>query len=107
MSDSSVNSAATAAAEPARRLVKYRLVGRVQGVGLRQFLRNAADDAGVSGWARNEPDGSVTALLCGEAAVLEALLPLLRRGSPAAEVVTVTELMTEAEDEPQTPFAAI
>ena len=34
--------------------------GRVQGVGFRYLTRRAADLIGVTGWVRNERDGSVT-----------------------------------------------
>lgn len=37
-----------------------RFVGEVQGVGFRWTARKVADDLGLSGWVRNEPDGSVS-----------------------------------------------
>jgi acylphosphatase len=47
----------------ARRLV---VRGRVQGVNYRAWLRDRAAQHGVSGWASNEPDGSVEVWLEGE-----------------------------------------
>lgn len=43
-------------------MIRKRFVfnGRVQGVGFRYFTRRAADLIGVTGWVRNERDGSVT-----------------------------------------------
>jgi len=51
--------------------------GHVQGVGYRWFVRGLAADAGLAGWARNLPDGTVEVALQGAedsvAAVLAAL----------------------------------
>lgn len=38
----------------------YNFFGRVQGVGFRYTAMYAADNFGVTGWVRNEYDGSVT-----------------------------------------------
>jgi acylphosphatase len=48
----------------ARRL---SIAGRVQGVGYRDWLVAEAMAAGLSGWVRNRADGSVEALLAGDA----------------------------------------
>lgn len=39
---------------------RIRFVGRVQGVGFRMTVRNLANGRPISGWVRNESDGSVT-----------------------------------------------
>ena len=43
-------------------MIRKRFVfnGSVQGVGFRYLTRRAADLIGVTGWVRNERDGSVT-----------------------------------------------
>ena len=38
---------------------RYVVQGRVQGVGYRYFVLRQADTLGVSGFARNRPDGAV------------------------------------------------
>ena len=39
---------------------RYVFYGRVQGVGFRYWAKHAAKMFGVTGWVRNEYDGSVT-----------------------------------------------
>ena len=43
-------------------MIRQRIVfrGRVQGVGFRYRARMAAAQIGVTGWVRNNPDGTVT-----------------------------------------------
>ena len=47
------------------RRMRIRYVGDVQGVGFRWTSRMIADELGITGWVRNEPDGSVLAELQG------------------------------------------
>ena len=65
------------------------VVGRVQGVGFRDALCSQALQRGVRGWVRNRRDGSVEAVLQGEAATVEAVLAWAHRGPPAARVAEV------------------
>jgi acylphosphatase len=53
--------------------------GRVQGVGFRATTRGVARGRRVTGWVRNEPDGSVRAEIQGEPAEIDACLDELRR----------------------------
>ncbi len=62
------------------------VAGRVQGVFYRASTRARAEELGVTGHARNLPDGRVEVLACGEAAAVEALCQWLWRGSPASSV---------------------
>jgi acylphosphatase len=71
--------------------IRFRVRGRVQGVGFRWFVRKAARDAELSGWVRNLPDGDVEVLAAGTAEGLDRLREALRRGPPAARVVLVEE----------------
>jgi acylphosphatase len=63
--------------------------GRVQGVFYRASTRAHAESLGVTGHARNLPDGRVEVLACGESAAVEALCQWLWRGSPASSVAGV------------------
>ena len=52
-------------------MIRKRIVfnGWVQGVGFRYRARRAADLLGVTGWVRNEYDGSVTMEIQGSQAI--------------------------------------
>jgi acylphosphatase len=63
-----------------------RISGRVQGVGFRYALQREAVARSVTGWVRNRRDGSVEALLQGDAAAVDAVIVWARRGPPAARV---------------------
>lgn len=48
--------------------------GRVQGVGFRYTAKYAAQSLGLSGWVRNEWDGTVTMEVQGREALIDKLL---------------------------------
>lgn len=52
--------------------------GHVQGVGFRASTRTVAREFEVTGWVRNEPDGSVRVEAQGEDAEVERFLMALR-----------------------------
>jgi acylphosphatase len=76
------------------------LTGRVQGVGFRDWMSTRARRLGLAGWVRNRRDGSLEALIAGDAPAVEELLRACRRGPPAAEVATLTEDFAEPPAEP-------
>ncbi len=51
--------------------------GRVQGVGFRYTARHAADSLGLTGWVRNEYDGSVMMQVQGEEVKIDHMLHIL------------------------------
>ena len=69
-----------------RATLRLAIRGRVQGVGFRYAMVNEAESLGVAGWVRNRRDGSVEAVIQGDAAAVESLLRWARRGPPAAVV---------------------
>src|SRR5204862_110620 len=81
------------------------LRGRVQGVGFRFRLQEQAELAGVSGWARNLPDGRVEAVLQGEPEAVRRLVGWCREGPPGARVEHL-ELQWEEPTEPLRGFAS-
>ena len=52
----------------------YNFFGRVQGVGFRYTAMYAADNLGVTGWVRNEYDGSVTLEIQGTEEQLDKMI---------------------------------
>lgn len=83
-----------------RDTLHVRVDGRVQGVGFRSFVREAAAALGLSGWVRNLPDGSVEVLAAGEPSALSALRARLTEGPPHARIDRLVDLV-----EPATPGA--
>jgi acylphosphatase len=66
--------------------VDVRVTGRVQGVSFRAYTREQARGLGVSGWVRNEPDGSVAGHFEGPAHAVDALVAWCRHGPGYAAV---------------------
>jgi acylphosphatase len=60
--------------------VRYVFYGRVQGVGFRYTAWNAALALGITGFVRNEDDGSVTVEAQGETTSLLRFLEMLNSG---------------------------
>jgi acylphosphatase len=75
-------------------MVRRRVVvrGRVQGVWFRGSTEAEARAAGVAGWVRNRPDGSVEAVFEGPPEAVARLVAFCRRGPRAARVDAVEEL---------------
>jgi len=63
--------------------------GRVQGVFFRDTMRRQAQQRGVSGWVRNNRDGTVEAVFEGEPDAVEELVEFSRRGPRGAAVERV------------------
>jgi acylphosphatase len=60
--------------------------GRVQGVWYRAWTVETAHALGLTGWVRNSVDGSVEALVVGEADEIDRFIALAKNGPPAAQV---------------------
>ncbi len=70
----------------ARRII---VRGRVQGVGFRYSMVDAAYSLGVDGWVRNRGDGSVEAFVQGDPPIVERMVTWCRHGPPGARVSAV------------------
>lgn len=76
--------------------VHVRIEGRVQGVGFRWFVQNAARGLDVAGEVRNRPDGSVEVQAEGSRKNLDRFLDLLRSGPSGARVTDLAATWSEA-----------
>jgi acylphosphatase len=81
----------------AKRLI---IRGRVQGVAFRDWMVVRAEALGISGWVRNRADGTVEALIAGDADAVEELARLCRRGPRMAEVASIIEELAEPPEQP-------
>ncbi|HEX9905146.1 MAG TPA: acylphosphatase [Propylenella sp.] len=72
--------------------VHVRISGDVQGVGFRAWTERRANSLGLSGWVRNLPNGDVEAVFHGEAAGVDAMLAVCRKGPPLARVARIEML---------------
>lgn len=59
---------------------RFRVTGRVQGVGYRAFVQRNATALGVTGTVRNERDGAVTGVAHGSEEQLERFWRKLEKG---------------------------
>jgi len=84
-------------ASPTRR--HLRISGRVQGVWYRGAMQAEARRLGVRGWVRNQPDGSVEAVVEGELTAVRTLVAWCRTGPPAAHVADVAESAAPSGDD--------
>ena len=75
--------------------------GHVQGVGFREAVRQRALALGVSGWVRNEDDGTLAVHAEGAAEAVDALLEFIERGPRGAAVraLDVREVKAEGHEQ--------
>ena len=80
---------------------RYRVAGRVQGVGYRAFVLRQTRQLALRGWVRNVGDGTVEALVDASEAHHAAFENLLKEGPRFAEVRLV--LVVEESDQGSLP----
>jgi acylphosphatase len=80
-------------------VIRRRIVvsGQVQGVFFRETTRRRALQAGVSGWVRNCPDGTVEAVFEGERDAVERLVAFCEEGPRGSRVDRVDVTAEEPE----------
>ena len=83
------------------------VVGKVQGVGFRWFVREQARRWGVRGWVRNRPDGSVEIAASGSDESLAGLLAAVKRGPEGAAVAGIHPGAAPSADELPEPFSIL
>ena len=80
--------------------------GRVQGVFYRATCVRKAQELGITGFARNLPDGRVEVLACGEPALVEQFIAWLWEGSPASKVAAVDSSEADIAEAPRAGFTS-
>lgn len=74
------------------------ILGFVQGVGLRRFIRGKARKLGLKGYVKNLSDGRVEAVVNGEKEQIEKLIKIIEKGSFFADVKSI-QLEWEKEED--------
>jgi len=72
--------------------VHFFVSGKVQGVWFRMSTQDKAKELGLTGWARNLPDGRVEVIACGERDKITELHEWLKQGP---ELAKVSEVVSE------------
>ena len=70
---------------------RYKVSGRVQGVGFRNYVEYVAGKIGVSGYVRNRRDGRVEVFAMGSPEQLQQMRAALDKGPLMSRVNNVTE----------------
>jgi acylphosphatase len=80
-------------------LIRRRVIvrGRVQGVFFRDSARQRAQSRGVSGWVRNNPDGTLEAVFEGAGDDVDAMVRFCQQGPRGASVERVEVFEEEPE----------
>ena len=70
---------------------RYRLSGRVQGVGFRYFTQRLATEIGVTGWVKNLEDGTVESQVAGSQEQIDLFKAGLTEGPAESRVDQIDE----------------
>jgi acylphosphatase len=79
--------------------------GRVQGVGFRWYVLNEARRLGLSGWVRNNDDGSVEVCARGPSDSVRSLESHVTRGPDGARVSDVERVAGKTDGNLTKPFS--
>lgn len=61
--------------------ITFRVMGRVQGVGFRAFVQRTGQQLGLTGWVKNNSDGSVSGLAEGSQGLLVEFIKQVKTGN--------------------------
>jgi len=78
------------------------ILGFVQGVGFRQFVRNKARDLNLAGYVKNLLDGRVEVLVQGTKEDIQRLIAICEKGTFFSEVKSVQVEWEESREKYQT-----
>ncbi|HEX8965528.1 MAG TPA: acylphosphatase [Patescibacteria group bacterium] len=74
--------------------------GFVQGVGYRRFVRHIAKKLSLTGWVRNNIDGTVEGVVIGQKEIIEKLVEACKKGP----FLSTVDNIHVTYDEPQQAF---
>lgn len=74
------------------------VLGFVQGVGFRQFIKKTAQNLGLKGYVRNLPDGRVEVVAKGAKEQIEKFVKICEKGTFFSEVKSVGVNFEEEEE---------
>ncbi len=80
-------------------VLRFYVLGRVQGVGFRRWAVREATALQLTGWIRNRYDGRVEIFIKGEDASLEKFIALCRKGPLFSKVLDL-DFNVEIKDSP-------
>lgn len=69
--------------------IQIFVTGKVQGVGYRLYIATKAQNLGITGWIKNNSDGSVEGVFEGEEDLLKKIIEWCKEGPPFAQVDNV------------------
>ena len=69
---------------------KINVNGKVQGVWFRDYVKRSAKELDLTGWVKNNSDGSVNVEVEGKKEIVKQLINKIRIGSPLSRVDNVT-----------------
>lgn len=84
--------------------IHLEIRGRVQGVGFRWYVVDAARELRLAGWVKNRSDGNVELAAAGGSDALARLEAAVSAGPPGARVEEVRRLGEVSADSLQSPF---
>lgn len=87
--------------------VKMRVTGLVQGVGFRWTTQMIAQELGITGTVKNNPDGSVSIVAQGDELPLEHFIKKIKASPSVASHVDHVDIYTILDAEKFTRFSVV
>lgn len=78
--------------------LEMRIIGKVQGVYYRASTKKKADELGLCGWVKNEPNGEVSIAVQGAPKLVEQFTAWCAIGPPMATVDQIIQIPTTTKD---------
>lgn len=89
-----------------KKTIRVKIRGRVQGVYFRSYAQDRAIELNLTGWVRNNEDGTVEAVFSGNPDDVDKIIEWCYIGSPYSKVEKV-EIFPEKEDKTMFTFSIV